>query len=410
VGRGEENGSEFGVWPDAAVEALFEGSLVFGRSAAASDAPLPDHLALAPSPLNRVWFESTAEIFFDDRVAVIHAWSDALAQPLEPVAVTIRRFDSGTWVAERVTMLNLLDHPVGAVLIGIRRLGVVPTPVRKAVDTVRDLPEVASVRRPTWVLQELDSLGHVLSSEGDVEETFGVSPEDLEGRLVLDVLHPGDHATSIDMWTDLLAHPRSLRHVTQRVIRPDGSVCWIEANVINHLAEDGSGSVLSIVHDVTERRGRERDLLSQARADALTGLPNRSAVISELEHRLEHGRVTAAFVDLDGFKKVNDAHGHLVGDRVLDVVARRLVSVVPDPSFVGRWGGDEFVVLCSSRRPEELEAAVRAAFIDPITVREVAWPAGVSIGVVVGNPGEDPEDLLRRADETMYLQKASKRS
>ena len=397
-------------WTDAAIEELFEGSFVFGRDELAVDVPLPEHLRLEPSPTGRLWFESTSEIFFEDRVGLVETWTDANARPGVPVEVDIRRNVGSEWFLERITMLNLLDHPVGAVLVGVRRLAEVDEPVRRAVDLQHDLPEIATVRRPTWALQELDALGRILCTEGDVREIFGVRAEELEGRIVLEVLHPDDHPTCLEMWTDLLAHPRSLRHVTQRVVRPDGTVCWIEANVINHLAADGTGSILSILHDITERRGQERELVTQARADALTGLPNRSAFVAALQRHLQEGPVVVGFVDLDGFKAVNDTHGHLVGDAVLDVVAQRLAGRIHAPAVVGRWGGDEFVILCPMSPPAALEGAVRQALADPISVHDVVWPARASVGLVTGAQGDDAEDLLRSADRAMYEQKIAKRS
>ena len=397
-------------WDDRAIAALFEGSVVFGRDASAGDVPVPGRLGLAPSPVNRLWFESTSEIFSDDRVLVVRTWSDAMARPGVPVEATIRRREAGTWWSERVTMLNLLDHPVRMVLVGARRIDQIDEPVSQQVDSADEVPEVATYRRPTWVLQELDPLGRVLSTEGDVEVIFGVSAEELKGRLILEVLHSDDHATSLDMWTDLLNHPRSLRHITQRIVRPDGSICWIEANVINHLDEDGSGSILSIVHDVTDRRSRDRDLVARARADALTGLPNRSAFIAELQTRLAVGPVVIGFVDLDGFKEVNDTHGHLVGDAVLGVVAQRLSARIPSSALVGRWGGDEFVVLCPSSPPEMLEGAISGAFANPIAVHDLLWPVRASVGLVVGEQGSDPEELLRAADRAMYEQKVARRA
>ncbi len=158
---------------------------------------------------------------------------------------------------------------------------------------------------------------------------------------------------------------------------------------------------------LTELRELERELAHQATHDSLTGLPNRSMFTEELHlataSAQEH---TVLFVDLDGFKDVNDQHGHAAGDAVLVEVAKRLTSLVRPVDTVARFGGDEFAILLLDQ-PCALAVAQRivASIAAPIAVPGVQVLIGCSIGLAVSDEGKDPETLLRNADSAMYRAK-----
>lgn len=152
-----------------------------------------------------------------------------------------------------------------------------------------------------------------------------------------------------------------------------------------------------------------------ARHDALTGLPNRRTLFDELARAVDVGerRVPAAavlFVDLDGFKSVNDKAGHAVGDQLLIEVARRLSAVTRADDVVARLGGDEFVVFCRNVPDPDVDALVvaervHAALSDPVRINGTEHVASASIGVTALRRGDDPERVLSRADAAMYLAK-----
>jgi diguanylate cyclase (GGDEF)-like protein/PAS domain S-box-containing protein len=158
--------------------------------------------------------------------------------------------------------------------------------------------------------------------------------------------------------------------------------------------------------DVTEDRRREAQLHLRAQTDLLTGLANRGALFDALRARLAEGTECAMlFCDLDGFKVVNDEHGHAVGDQLLGEVALRLAEVAGAGELVSRFGGDEFVVLCTGRPDEDLTALadrvaerIRAPFPGP----EGPMSIGVSVGIAVSRPGDTADDLIGRADRAMY--------
>ena len=157
-----------------------------------------------------------------------------------------------------------------------------------------------------------------------------------------------------------------------------------------------------------------------AHHDPLTRLANRTLMIADLEDALDHarreaGNVGAIMVDLDGFKDINDTFGHQAGDRVLEVVAERLLTATRARDTVARVGGDEFVVvigeLPSDRYLETIAGRMTAAIREPIAIEHLAEPLRVtaSVGVAHG-PAESADLLLRRADDALYEAKARGKS
>ena len=143
-----------------------------------------------------------------------------------------------------------------------------------------------------------------------------------------------------------------------------------------------------------------------ARTDELTGLPNRRRFLAEIEslHRREG---TLMILDLDGFKRINDLHGHLVGDQLLRTIADRFARAMPTHSQLARLGGDEFGAIIYGSESVGLESAfaLRATLSYPIAIASLTLDAGVSIGRVFHPAGVTPiarEELLRRADVAMY--------
>jgi diguanylate cyclase (GGDEF)-like protein len=149
----------------------------------------------------------------------------------------------------------------------------------------------------------------------------------------------------------------------------------------------------------------------EALHDVLTGLPNRAHLLEVLEDRLRHParRTALLFLDLDGFKDVNDGFGHDTGDALLIAVARRLSGRVREAEVLGRLGGDEFaVVLRAEDEAAALAAAKRllSAFEDPFQVRDLSLTCGASVGIALAQPGSDGASLLQDADLAMYVAKS----
>ncbi len=202
---------------------------------------------------------------------------------------------------------------------------------------------------------------------------------------------------------------------------PDGSR-WFEAR-INRLGTSDEAVVL--VRDVSERKRAEAEIHRLAYFDALTGLPNRRLMMDRLSQALavarRGGHVGALmFIDLDQFKRVNDARGHEVGDAVLRQVGERLKRFLRNEDTVARLGGDEFVVLlvelantheAAARLALAVADKIRGVLRTPFDVDGVDYHIGASIGITVfPKNGEREDDLLREADTAMYRAKEAGRN
>lgn len=178
---------------------------------------------------------------------------------------------------------------------------------------------------------------------------------------------------------------------------------------------DRCGQFVAVINDITERKKAEERIRYQASYDALTGLPNRALFLDRLEHAVATARrqeyaLGLMFIDLDGFKAVNDTLGHEAGDQLLKGAGQRLRSCVRESDTVARLGGDEFTVIM-----EGVEGRAGAAVVAQrvISTLEVPFdldgkPGHVSASIGIALLPEDAsnsEELLRNADTAMYAAK-----
>lgn len=202
--------------------------------------------------------------------------------------------------------------------------------------------------------------------------------------------------------------------------RADGSMVWVEHSVGLLMDEDGTPqSYVSQFFDITDaKRGREQ-LLYLADHDTLTRLLTRRALLEAVEQISHRQRRTgdklgALFIDVDHFKRVNDTHGHAVGDQLLLHVAKRIAGSARSDDLVARLGGDEIVValpaLHDATDAELVAGKIHAALQAPIVVEGISIPTTVSIGVAVQVDGGDAERIIRQADKALYRAKRDGRN
>lgn len=199
-------------------------------------------------------------------------------------------------------------------------------------------------------------------------------------------------------------------------MRSDGSE--VHCEWFNSALTDADGqvtSIMALVQDVSAKIQIARQQHYLANHDSLTGLLNRAAFQGRLEQSLLHARhtdgsVALLFIDLDGFKHVNDAERHRAGDEVLRIVAQRIASTVRAGDTMARLGGDEFLVMLDREVTREVTDTIGHRIIDalqqgmPVDGRELR--IGASIGVAVYPPLEgDIDALMNRADQAMYAAK-----
>ena len=197
--------------------------------------------------------------------------------------------------------------------------------------------------------------------------------------------------------------------------RKDGTEMLIEVNAAVVLHR-GTPAILSIHRDITERKRMERAIEEMALHDPLTGLPDRKLLADRIAVALAHARrdrclMALLFLDLDGFKAVNDSWGHAVGDLLLKDVAIRLVDTLRTSDTIARIGGDEFTVLipdlASSDAATEIARKIITTLEKPFAVEGTPVGVSASIGIAMyPADGSDEETLLRKADKAMYIAKS----
>jgi diguanylate cyclase (GGDEF)-like protein/PAS domain S-box-containing protein len=267
------------------------------------------------------------------------------------------------------------------------------------------------------------ALADLSTSYVRVNETYaallGRQPEDLIGVPFTEVMHPDDRSPELVRVEALLSGAESSLTSEERYVDPLGQTLWVMHGITVVRDPNGPAWFAVSAQDITERRKVEADLRAltatlteRAVRDPLTGLANRSLLEERLRAVLSRdartGQSTAVlFLDLDGFKAVNDVHGHAAGDTVLTTVARRIAAAVRPSDTVARLGGDEFVVLVEGATDTVVDKVVerlRQAVSEPVPTLDLQ--IGVSIGVAISRRGDaEPTGLLGAADRAMYADK-----
>ncbi len=200
--------------------------------------------------------------------------------------------------------------------------------------------------------------------------------------------------------------------VVAQVRSADGTWRWLETTFVTAVV-DGQLEIITSSRDVHEQKLQIDRLTAQASVDSLTGLANRHKLITELDRMSAEGVASAVlFCDLDGFKGVNDHHGHQVGDLVLREVGSRISSCVGPKDTVARFGGDEFLVaLHSADGHDASTVATRIAesINLPILAAGHSFTLSVSIGTSHSAPGFRANELIAAADVAMYRSKSETR-
>ncbi len=260
----------------------------------------------------------------------------------------------------------------------------------------------------------VDAEGRFLFVSASFERIFGYTRDEVLGRRTFDFVHPEDLASTLQQAQEVMAGTLQ-RHFRNRYLHKNGHCLDIQWSA--HWSPE-YGVRIAVAQEVTDLRRAERELEHLASHDLLTGLPNRLHLQRAIESALVHaaragGGLALLYLDLDGFKEVNDRGGHESGDLVLREVAARLKQGIRHGDLVARVGGDEFVVLLPGC-PDAATAArvatvLRARLRLPYALLEDSLHLDASIGVACfPQDGSDVETLLAHADRTMYEVKGSR--
>ena len=329
--------------------------------------------------------------------------------------------EPGRWV-------ELHAKPVARTRAGDR--GDRPAP-RRVVGALRDVTERRRaderLRRAGIVFERIadaivmtDSARRVLSVNPAFIELTGWSAEQAAGRDVDELLHEPPHAHTF--WAALAEAPDGHWRGEVSLRRADGErLTTLQSVSLVPSQEDDEVRYVITFSDLTIVRETQEQLSYLAHHDVLTGLPNRALLDERLDHELQRARrhghgVALMFIDLDGFKTINDSLGHAAGDTLLQEVARRLRASIRDADTAARLGGDEFlVVMTDLQEPEDagvLAGKLLGLLAEPVDLgadRRVAVSASIGVAVYPQD-GADRSALMMAADSAMYAAKGRGRN
>lgn len=344
-----------------------------------------------------VWAILIASYFFPRRLAIAH-----LAWLLAVYAVTLGLVEN---TAGYSPLTRWLFTFVSLTVVMLLVTGIVRAQAR-ADKRARRFFELSHD-----MLCTMDEEGRCREVNGAWARHLGYSPEELRGTRLLDFTHPDDHERALAEAMSLFKSGSSAVLET-RVRAKDGSWHWLRTS--STLAKD-ERLVYARSTDITQLKliedEREKllgEVQNLARQDALTGLPNRRVLQELLPREMARARrrespLCLAIVDIDHFKAYNDTHGHLAGDEVLRACAREWDTALRGEDTLVRFGGEEFLVLLPDTEPDQA-----AEIVDRLR-EQTPLEQTCSAGLALWDYAESIDDLLRRADEALYLAKAGGR-
>ncbi len=373
---------------------------------------------LGYEPSDLIGKRSLGLIHPEDQQRALGAWRDMLASPGLTTRVRARHLHGdGSWIWMELTNNNLLAEPERRVVTEMIDI----SEEMSAVETLRQREQLLTrlaEALPTGVLH-VDRRRNVRYSNSRLHRLLGTTPSSTVADQ-LAAVHPDDRPVLSNALDGVLAGGGDadvevgVRVAGARLTRR----CAIAIRALTDSDDVTVGAVLCI-DDVTESLALRTELERRATIDDLTGCLNRGAVLEELQRSLLHNaagtRGTAiVFLDLDGFKEVNDTFGHLAGDQLLSSAARRLCGAMRDQDVIGRLGGDEFLILLPGIRGVEAAMTMAArlgdSLAEPLEV-VMGLPTRIrsSIGVAWSDSSTISGDaLVAAADIAMYVSKASR--
>ena len=275
--------------------------------------------------------------------------------------------------------------------------------LRKLASAVEHSPISVMITDPTGLIEYVNPKFCQVTGYS-LQEVTGKNPRFLKGDV-----QPKEFYR--DLWETILAKLEWHGQFHNR--NKDGSLVWELASISPVCDEYGAIThFVGVKENIEEFKRLQAELGQMAHFDKLTGLPNRALLFDRLEQvmiqaRRNRGRFALLFLDLDGFKTINDRFGHQAGDEILRAAARRLVYGVRESDTVARLGGDEFIVILHNlghwEEPGVVARNLLEAFSAPFSVGEIACSIGVSIGIsIYPDDAEDTQKLISCADSAMY--------
>ncbi|HEY3983333.1 cyclic di-GMP phosphodiesterase [Cedecea sp.] len=274
------------------------------------------------------------------------------------------------------------------------------------------------------VVSEANSVIVILDKQGNIqrfnrlsEEYTGMKEHEVIGQNVFKLFMSRSEAAASRRNISGFFRNGSSYEVERWVKTRKGQRLFLFRNKFVH-SGSGKNEIYLICSgtDITEERRAQERLRVLANTDTITGLPNRNAIydlISEAIEKREDTQVGIVYLDLDNFKKVNDAYGHMFGDQLLQAVSLAILSCLEEGQVLARLGGDEFIVLATNTSQGSLEAMssrILTRLKQPFRIGLIEVYSGCSLGISLApQHGEERENLIRNADTAMYTAKESGR-
>ena len=301
--------------------------------------------------------------------------------------------------------------------------------VEAVAGTVRDIRELKRMKKELGdarqklniILENMADTIYQTNMAGDitlisrnVESLLGYREEEVLGTKMADLYWtPEERAKVVQAIID---NNGVITNVEAILRRKDGSPVWISTNAYVNKNDNGEPiSIEGIARDVTRQKELEQRLEKLALTDSLTGIPNRRALMDELHLRYteaveNEGALSVIYLDVNGFKDINDSYGHLTGDRYLSHIAETLDKHVAEGQMFGRLSGDEFLFILPRNNAQQAVALAQQLVEDvrgkPLVVGEKGIDVSLAIGVSELNQADKNEySLLDRADKAMYQAK-----
>ena len=276
--------------------------------------------------------------------------------------------------------------------------------------------------------QSKEKLNFILDSSKIVTYTYDLSSEELfvkSGRKAFPQFPTEYHSKSAIIWRqfvhsddiDKLQHLDEqlllgkVRNVEYRLVLPTNNTIWVQCRLIPIIESATTREIEGVLVDITEQKFKEEKMTYLAYHDQLTGLPNRSKLQDEFSLLLAAKKqaVFIIFIDLDEFKSINDTYGHILGDDLLKIVAKRLINCIRDSHIVSRISGDEFVVVLSEVTEDDVMIIVnriKTTLASPYSIENKEITITTSIGIYrYADKAEDLNEMIKRADFAMYRAK-----
>ena len=272
-----------------------------------------------------------------------------------------------------------------------------------------------------WVW-EINKDGVYTYSNARIENILGYTPAQVLGKTPLSLMEESERLRVGDIFFTLFNNRQPLVNLENTNIHKNGQrvILLTSGTAFFSLSGDFMG-YRGIDKDITERKLREEQIAQLAYFDTLTGVANRRSISLKLEDEISKAiknqtNASLIFLDLDGFKKINDSLGHEHGDRVLQIVAKRLQETIREGDEVGRVGGDEFVLLIRGGHREKdmykkylvtLAERVIESINEPLKIHGKINYIGASLGIaIIPEDGESVLEIMKRADSAMYSAKS----